>query len=228
VIFIEVPGTARDDTVLLYGHLDKQPEMTGWAEGLGPWTPGAARRAAVRPRRRRRRLRRFASLTAILAAKSRASPRALLVLIEACEESGSFDLPAYIEHLAPRIGTPSLVVCLDSGCGNYDQLWCTTSLRGLVLGTLEVEPADARACTPATARASCRRASASSAPAADRLEDERHRRDPSISELHATSRRSSASSRRSRAAAVLKSTRCSTSSRFSQGRPTDVHADRPS
>jgi hypothetical protein len=40
VIFIEVPGTARDgDTVLLYGHLDKQPEMTGWDEGLGPWTP---------------------------------------------------------------------------------------------------------------------------------------------------------------------------------------------
>jgi acetylornithine deacetylase/succinyl-diaminopimelate desuccinylase-like protein len=61
-----------------------------------------------------------------------------VILIEACEESGSFDLPAYIDHLAPRIGTPSLVVCLDSGCGNYDQLWCTTSLRGLVLGTLDV------------------------------------------------------------------------------------------
>jgi acetylornithine deacetylase/succinyl-diaminopimelate desuccinylase-like protein len=61
-----------------------------------------------------------------------------VILIEACEESGSFDLPAYIDHLAPRIGTPSLVVCLDSGCGNYDQLWCTTSLRGLVIGTLEV------------------------------------------------------------------------------------------
>ena len=61
-----------------------------------------------------------------------------VVLIEACEESGSYDLPAYIEHLAPRIGELSLVVCLDSGCANYDQLWSTTSLRGLVVGTLEV------------------------------------------------------------------------------------------
>jgi hypothetical protein len=62
-----------------------------------------------------------------------------VVLIEACEESGSYDLPAYIDHLAPRIGTPSLVVCLDSGCANYDQLWMTTSLRGLVGGTLSVK-----------------------------------------------------------------------------------------
>src|SRR5204863_825317 len=61
-----------------------------------------------------------------------------VVLIEACEESGSYDLPAYIEHLAPRIGDLSLVICLDSGCANYDQLWVTTSLRGLVIGTLEV------------------------------------------------------------------------------------------
>jgi acetylornithine deacetylase/succinyl-diaminopimelate desuccinylase-like protein len=61
------------------------------------------------------------------------------VLIEACEESGSYDLPFYVDHLAGRIGSPSLVVCLDSGCGNYDQLWLTTSLRGVVAGTLNVE-----------------------------------------------------------------------------------------
>ena len=140
VIFIEVPGTARDgDTVLLYGHLDKQPEMTGWDEGLGPWTPvmrgdrlygrgGADDGYSI-----------FASLLALGVLKAQGTPHArCAILIEACEESGSYDLPAYIEHLAPRIGTPSLVVCLDSGCGNYDQLWCTTSLRGLVLGTLEV------------------------------------------------------------------------------------------
>jgi acetylornithine deacetylase/succinyl-diaminopimelate desuccinylase-like protein len=60
------------------------------------------------------------------------------ILIEACEESGSFDLPHYIEHLAPRIGRPALVVCLDSGCADYDQLWVTTSLRGMVSGTLSV------------------------------------------------------------------------------------------
>jgi acetylornithine deacetylase/succinyl-diaminopimelate desuccinylase-like protein len=125
--------------VMLYGHLDKQPEMTGWREGLGPWTPvlegdklygrgGADDGYAI-----------FASLTAVAALARDKLPHArAVVLIEACEESGSYDLPAYIEHLAPRIGELSLVVCLDSGCANYDQLWSTTSLRGIVVGTLEV------------------------------------------------------------------------------------------
>jgi len=62
-----------------------------------------------------------------------------VVLIEACEESGSRDLPAYMEALAARLGEPDLVICLDSGCGNYDQLWGTTSLRGIVNGVLTVE-----------------------------------------------------------------------------------------
>src|SRR5574337_769165 len=107
VIFIEVPATGgkAGDTVLLYGHLDKQPEMTGWREGLGPWTPvlegdkvygrgGADDGYAI-----------FASMTAINALRRDKLPHArLFVLIEACEESGSDDLPAYIEHLAPRIG----------------------------------------------------------------------------------------------------------------------------
>ncbi len=141
VIFIDVPATGgpSGDTVLLYGHLDKQPEMTGWREGLGPWTPvregdklygrgGADDGYAL-----------FASLTALNALRRENIPHArAVVLIEACEESGSFDLPAYIEHLAPRIGDISLAVCLDSGCANYDQLWSTTSLRGLIVGTLEV------------------------------------------------------------------------------------------
>jgi len=141
VIFIDVPGNARPgDTVLLYGHLDKQPEMTGWREGLGPWTPvmqgerlfgrGSADDGYAI----------FSSVTALGALARDKVPHArCVVLIEACEESGSYDLPAYIEHLAPRIGTPSLVVCLDSGCGNYDQMWLTTSLRGLIIGALDVE-----------------------------------------------------------------------------------------
>ena len=62
-----------------------------------------------------------------------------VVLIEGCEESGSFDLPHYIDELGGRIGSPSLVVCLDAECGNYDQFWCTTSLRGNLVGTLKVE-----------------------------------------------------------------------------------------
>ena len=143
LIFIDIPafGTSKssDDCVLLYGHLDKQPEMTGWAEGLGPWTPvlkgdrlygrgGADDGYAL-----------FGSLTAIQALRDQGHPhQRCVVLIEACEESGSYDLPFYVDHLAERIGTPSLVVCLDSGCANYDQLWCTTSLRGLAGGNLKV------------------------------------------------------------------------------------------
>jgi acetylornithine deacetylase/succinyl-diaminopimelate desuccinylase-like protein len=131
LIYMEIPGEG-DDCVLLYGHLDKQPEMTGWLEGLGPWTPvrqgdklygrgGADDGYAA-----------FASLTAIRALREAGGKHArCVVIIEGCEESGSYDLPAYIDALKDRIGKPSLVVCLDSGCGNYDQLWCTTSLRGL-------------------------------------------------------------------------------------------------
>lgn len=143
LIFIDIPaahGGSDSDCVLLYGHLDKQPEMTGWDDGLGPWTPvlkgdklfgrgGADDGYAI-----------FGSLAAILALQDQKVPHArCVILIEACEESGSYDLPAYVDHLAERIGKPSLVVCLDSGCGNYDQLWCTTSLRGLAGGNFTVK-----------------------------------------------------------------------------------------
>ena len=141
VILIESPGDLdADDTVLLYGHLDKQPEMVGWSEGLGPWEPviqgdklygrgGADDGYAI-----------YASVTALMALQAQGVKRArCVVLIEACEESGSYDLPFYVEHLRERIGAPSLVICLDSGCGNYDQLWLTTSLRGLAGGLLTVE-----------------------------------------------------------------------------------------
>ena len=138
LIFMEIPGEAKG-TVLLYGHLDKQPEMKGWADGTGPWTPvfkddklygrgGADDGYAM-----------FASLAAILKLRDEGKKHARCVIcIEACEESGSYDLPFYIDHLAERIGTPDLVVCLDSGCGNYEQLWLTTSLRGIAMGNLTV------------------------------------------------------------------------------------------
>src|SRR5215472_4501895 len=139
LIYIDVPGEGAD-TVLLYGHLDKQPEMVGWAEGYGPWVPrlegdklygrgGADDGYAM-----------FGALSALLAlAEQRVAHARCVVLIEACEESGSYDLPFYVDHLAARIGNPSLVVCLDSGCGNYDQLWLTTSLRGMTGGELTVQ-----------------------------------------------------------------------------------------
>jgi acetylornithine deacetylase/succinyl-diaminopimelate desuccinylase-like protein len=139
LILIEVPGEGAD-TVLLYGHLDKQPEMVGWADGYGPWIPrlegnklygrgGADDGYAM-----------FAAVAALAGLHEQGVPHArCVILIEACEESGSYDLPYYVEHLSARIGSPSLVICLDSGCGNYDQLWLTTSLRGMAAGTLTVE-----------------------------------------------------------------------------------------
>ncbi|MBL8545945.1 MAG: M20/M25/M40 family metallo-hydrolase [Hyphomonadaceae bacterium] len=141
LIFIDVPGAAKSgDTVLLYGHLDKQPEMTGWAEGKGPWIPvlegdklygrgGADDGYAM-----------FGALSALLALKAQDVPhKRAVIVIEASEESGSPDLPFYMDALAERIGKVSLVVCLDSGCGDYERLWLTTSLRGLVGGALRVD-----------------------------------------------------------------------------------------
>ena len=153
VLFFEVPACGGQDgspapssgqTVLMYGHLDKQPEFTGWRSDLGPWTPksddgklygrgGADDGYAV-----------YASVAAIQALKAQgvAHPR-IVGLIETCEESGSRDLLPYVDALrAPgnnRLGDVGLVICLDSGAGNYDQLWLTTSLRGMASGVLKVD-----------------------------------------------------------------------------------------
>ena len=138
LLLVDIPGTAPG-CVLLYGHLDKQPEFTGWAQGLSPWEPvlrggrlygrgGADDGYAV-----------FASLTAIAALAEQALPHARCVLlIEACEESGSTDLPAHLAALSDELPEPQLVICLDAECGNYEQLWGTTSLRGIVSARLKV------------------------------------------------------------------------------------------
>ncbi len=145
-IFFDLPATqglGSAQTVMFYGHLDKQPEMSGWREGLGPWIPvieddklygrgGADDGYAL-----------FSALTALAAVDLQGAARPRCVgLIETCEESGSFDLPAYLDLVKPRLGDVRLVIGLDSGCGNYDQLWVTTSLRGLVGGVLSVEILD--------------------------------------------------------------------------------------
>ena len=139
VLMVDVPGQVAD-CVLMYGHLDKQPEFTGWTDGLEPRTPvlrdgklygrgGADDGYAL-----------FASLTAIRALREQGVPHArCVVLIEASEESGSPDLAHHIDALGARLGRPSLVVCLDAECGNYEQLWCTTSLRGNLIGSLRVD-----------------------------------------------------------------------------------------
>ncbi|MBL0421253.1 M20 family metallopeptidase [Ramlibacter sp. AW1] len=144
VLFFEIAPTRalaeHSQTVLMYGHLDKQPEFTGWRADLGPWSPryedgklygrgGADDGYAV-----------YASIAAVQALKAQQVPHPRIVgLIETCEESGSHDLLPYIDALGPRLGEVGLVICLDSGAGNYDQLWLTTSLRGLVGGTLRVD-----------------------------------------------------------------------------------------
>ena len=145
VLFFEVASTRSDarpsdPTVLMYGHLDKQPEFTGWRADLGPWTPkyedgrlygrGSADDGYAA----------YAAVAAIQALKTQnvAHPR-IVGLIETCEESGSYDLMPYIDVLRTRLGDVGLVVCLDSGAGNYDQLWLTNSLRGMASGVLKVE-----------------------------------------------------------------------------------------
>ncbi|MCX7252561.1 MAG: M20 family metallopeptidase [Burkholderiales bacterium] len=134
------PAPASGETVLMYGHLDKQPEFSGWRSDLGPWTPkiiddklygrgGADDGYAV-----------YASITAVQALKAQGAAHPRIVgLIETCEESGSHDLLPYVDALKSRLGQVGLVICLDSGAGNYDQLWLTTSLRGVASGLLKVE-----------------------------------------------------------------------------------------
>jgi acetylornithine deacetylase/succinyl-diaminopimelate desuccinylase-like protein len=139
LILVDIPGTLPG-CVLMYGHLDKQPEMTGWDPKSGPWEPrmedgklygrgGADDGYAL-----------FASIAAIKALKLQSVPHArCVILVEFSEESGSPDLPGWVDHFGPLIGTPDLVVCLDSGAGNYEQLWSTTSLRGMLGGTVRAE-----------------------------------------------------------------------------------------
>ncbi len=146
VLLFEVDATrsseagASTQTVLMYGHLDKQPEFSGWRKDLGPWTPkyedgklygrgGADDGYAA-----------YAAIAAIQALKDQkvAHPR-IIGLIETCEESGSYDLLPYVDALRTRLGDVGLVVCLDSGAGNYDQLWLTNSLRGMASGVLRVD-----------------------------------------------------------------------------------------
>jgi acetylornithine deacetylase/succinyl-diaminopimelate desuccinylase-like protein len=148
VLFFEIAASTgagttpptSGQTVLMYGHLDKQPEFTGWRSDLGPWTPkyedgklygrgGADDGYAI-----------YASIAAVQALQTQqiAHPR-IVGLIETCEESGSYDLMPYIDALRARLGDVGLVICLDSGAGNYDQLWLTSSLRGMASGVLRVE-----------------------------------------------------------------------------------------
>jgi acetylornithine deacetylase/succinyl-diaminopimelate desuccinylase-like protein len=146
VLFFDIPATRAESsqTCLMYGHMDKQPEFAGWRADLGPWTPviedgklygrgGADDGYAV-----------YAAIASIQALQAQGLPHPRIVgLIETCEESGSYDLLPYMDALRAagnnRLGDVALVICLDSGAGNYDQLWLTTSLRGMASGVLKVQ-----------------------------------------------------------------------------------------
>lgn len=142
-LVVEFPafgGYAGDDAILLYGHMDKQPEVGTWSEGLAPQTPvlrdgklygrGSADDGYAL----------FSAVTALAALRDQKAPHArAVIVIEACEESGSLDVEYYLGKLKERIGDVSLVVCLDSGAGDYGRLWLTNSLRGIVHGLLEVQ-----------------------------------------------------------------------------------------
>jgi acetylornithine deacetylase/succinyl-diaminopimelate desuccinylase-like protein len=135
VLVVENGGVG--DPILIYGHMDKQPPLGDWRPGLSPFEPvrqgdllygrGTADDGYAL----------FAAVTSLLAADG--GRGRVVILIEASEESGSPDLSAYVEHLRDRIGTPSLVICLDSGCLSYDRLWLTSSLRGNLVASVRVD-----------------------------------------------------------------------------------------
>ncbi len=146
VEIIELPGRTpvllidnggAGDPVVVYGHMDKQPPLGEWRSGLGPYEPvregdllygrGTADDGYAT----------FAAVTGLLAAGG--GRGRVLILIEASEESGSPDLAAHLENLRARIGTPRLVICLDSGGLSYDRLWLTSSLRGCLVATVRVD-----------------------------------------------------------------------------------------
>jgi acetylornithine deacetylase/succinyl-diaminopimelate desuccinylase-like protein len=148
VLLIDVPataGAAAQGTVLLYGHLDKQPAFGEWSAGLGPWQP------VLRDGRLYGRgsaddgYSGYAALTALEAVRAAGGEHGrAVILLETGEESGSPDLPAYLEQLAGRLGAVNLVVCLDAGGGtDYKRLWLTSSLRGAVMATVTVRVLDA-------------------------------------------------------------------------------------
>jgi len=143
IIFLELPASENcktSETVLMYGHMDKQPPLTEeWDKELGPYKPvikdgklygrgGADDGYSI-----------FSAVSAVMAIKKQgASHPRIGIVIESCEESGSVDLPYYMQKLYPVLGDVGLIICLDSGCGNYEQFWLTTSLRGIADGTLRV------------------------------------------------------------------------------------------
>ena len=140
VLIVTIEGTGPGE-VIFYSHLDKQPSKPElWSEGLhplkavrrDPWLYG---RGSVDDGYGGYLC---ATSVRLLQEAEVPHPRCTMI-IETCEESGSFDLPPYLDALTEQLGNPDMVVVLDSGGPDYDHIWMTEALRGLVSGTLSVK-----------------------------------------------------------------------------------------
>ena len=139
-MYIIEPQGGCTKNLMLYGHLDKQPWMDGWDEGLGPTDPvirgeylygrGGADDG-------------YSLFTCMLAIKNLhlqgvPVPRCAMVL-ETEEESGSPNLIPLLTVAKGLIGVPDIVFCMDSGSFDYNSLWLTSSLRGVTVVEVDVE-----------------------------------------------------------------------------------------
>ncbi|EPY28381.1 peptidase M20/M25/M40 [Angomonas deanei] len=140
-LMVEIAGTeAMRNSVLMYGHMDKQPPLYPWGDGLDPYKPAVVDGKLYGRGASDDGYAVFTALQSIYALQKNSVPHGKVnVIIESCEESGSFDLPYYMDMFKDKIGDVDLMICLDSGCLNYDQIWLTTSLRGVTGGILNVQ-----------------------------------------------------------------------------------------
>jgi len=148
LLFAEFPAarpSTENGTVLIYGHLDRQPPLAGWSDGLGPW------QAVLRNGKLYGRgtvddgYAGYAAVTAIEAVRAASGWHSRVVLLlETGEESGSPHLPTYLEQLGDRIGPVTLVLCLDSGGDDFERLWLTDSVHGMARVTIAVQTPDSR------------------------------------------------------------------------------------
>lgn len=132
--------TEKTRNIMIYGHLDKQPYEEAWAEGLGPTTPVIREGKLYGRGASDDGYSVFSTMLAIKLAQleGKALPRICLAL-ETEEESGSENLIKLLTLSEDYLGKPDCLFCMDSGVLDYEQLWVTSSLRGVAMVDLQVE-----------------------------------------------------------------------------------------
>jgi len=121
IVYVVEPSEGASKTVMMYGHLDKQPYGPGWEEGVSPtdpiirgdfmWGRGSCDDGYSA----------FACMLAVKAVQESGQrlPRIVLTL-ETEEESGSPSLLSLLKEAEPLIGTPDAMLCMDSGALDYE------------------------------------------------------------------------------------------------------------